>query len=677
MTNNDFDFIKQQFDESGVNAPDELNEEFVKEKIHNIEPLKVKKSKKKFIVGGIIAASVAILLVNAFLLTNIFGIFRRNPFINSGSGNNKPVAEAKIRNFESRDEVTSEVKRILNKNSNFFDYYAGRAEDAAEAPAADSEKVFSGDTGASGSSGDSHSETYIQTIGVDESDTIKTDGKYIYYINSDNNFIEIYKADNGKTTFPAAITLPDNLSKYGAYFIEFYVNGNRLTAIAGNKSYTDSQTFVLVYDIADKDNIKRLNSYIQSGRYCSSRMIDGKAYVVSSYTANNDSCIPECYGASDDSKEIAPDCIYCVDEPSSANFLVVSAVDTAKPSQDIESKAILGSANDVYCSTENLYVLAHKYDSTYYDYDTGEYMPPEDYDYSSYTQIVKVNLKNNIDFTATAVVKGSIDNQYSLDEKDGNLRVATTSQNSRNRDTNNLYVLDKDLKELGSVTGFADNESIKAVRYIGNTAYVITYEQTDPLFIIDLSNPKNPKITGEVKISGFSSMLVPVDEKTLLGIGYQTATNEFDAEAMEIENGLKLVTFDISDKNNPKIKDTKVFANCDSTVQYNPKALVYNSKRNDYIIPVNNHYYDTVDRSENSATYNYGADSGVLNFRIENGYINITDQYASDAFGKGDNNSPVERCVYISDYIYMLGYCNTIKYSNENANTIIDSVKYK
>ena len=83
-------------------------------------------------------------------------------------------------------------------------------------------------------------------------------------------------------------------------------------------------------------------------------------------------------------------------------------------------------------------------------------------------------------------------------------------------------MLDSGLNQIGAVEGFAKDESIKAVRYMGDTAYVITYEETDPLFVIDLSTPSDPQILGKVKISGFSTMLVPIDENTVLGIGYNT-----------------------------------------------------------------------------------------------------------------------------------------------------------
>lgn len=691
---NDFDFIKEKFDEQNINAPDELNEEFVKEKIQNVEPLKVKKDNTKFIFRVSIAAVIAVVLIHAVVLTGIVGIMKMGPaIITDPFGiNTNTTSSAGLTNFKSYDEVENKLGDIISKqkSSPRYDIIDDILDYGANGAAAESnEKTFSGDAeaslGTSGGSADDHSQTYIQTLGVDEADEIKTDGEFIYYLSNDRMNIEIYKATNGKTKFCPKIESPESYPEmYGDYFAkysEFYVNGDKLTAIAADNYYSlTPMTAVCVFDISDKGNIKLENCFRQSGNYCSSRMIDGTVYLVTTYYANNKDNIPYCFGSGEDEKRIDAECIYTVDDPERPNFLVVSSLDTNNKDSKTNSKAILGSANEVYCSNDNLYVIADVYPSGKFYYSAGE----------TNTQIVKISLKDDLEFKATAKVKGIVNDQYSLDENNGNLRVATTSNENKGIDSNNLYVLDSELKELGKVTGFAKNESIKAVRYIGNTAYVITYEQTDPLFIIDLSDPEKPEITGEVKISGFSTMLVPIDENTLLGIGYQTVSNEFDAEAMEIQDGLKLVTFDISDKSNPKIKDTKVFENCDSTVQYNPKALVYNSTRNDYIIPVNYHYYESIDRYYDGGTADgYEAYSGVLNFRIENGFINITDQYASDVFSKGNNNKSVERCVYISDYIYMLGYRDYIDYevtddydrkeavNNASDYRLIDSVKYK
>ena len=246
-----------------------------------------------------------------------------------------------------------------------------------------------------------------------------------------------------------------------------------------------------------------------------------------------------------------------------------------------------------------------------------------------------------------------MNNQYSLDESGGNLRVATTSYDREYNDTNHLFILDKNLKQLGSVKDFAQNETIRAVRYINDTAYVITYMETDPLFVIDLSNPSNPQMKGEVKISGFSTMLVPVDDHTLLGIGYHT--NDASSEGIDwnTQNALKLVTFDVTDMSSPKVLDTKIFPNCSSEVQYNPKALLVNFERGDYSIPYN--YSKDFEYTDGAYRDSETPESrcGLINFRIDGGKINVIQDYTSKKFTKEYDD--VTRCVYIGDYMYLIG----------------------
>lgn len=705
---NDFDFIKQKFDESGVNAPENLNERLVEEQLKNVEPLKVKKSKTKVIYGVSAAAVIAIVLVNALVITGIVGTLRGGTGRLTDIFKSKPNTSAvsvNLKSFSTRQEVKDELQGIFDRKSEYneyldYKYYnafdgAFITEDSAESLNGSANGSSSGSSSGSsaiGSSGgsSSHNSTYTQELGVDEADNIKTDGDYIYY-KSDEETIEVIKTNNGSTEFVSKITAPEAPIDSYSLFADFYIYNNKLIAIVESSGNGNQISSAAVYDITDKRNITLSDRFTQSGSYCSSRMIGGTLYLVSNCYAYNSDVIPFVYenkATADEAarKELLAGCIYSVQNPSDSNFSVVSCIDTDKPEENVKTKAILGSANEIYCNTENLYITAYEYEPVYYDNFVTKGLSrslPDYGDSYEYTEIVKIKLNDELELAGSAKVEGRIDNQYSLDEKDGNLRVATTSWDyEKSADINNLYVLDSGLKELGKVTGFAENESIKAVRYIGNTAYVITYEQTDPLFVIDLSNPSNPTITGEVKISGFSTMLVPVDENTLLGIGYHTYDPELDGIGMEIQNGLKIVTFDVSDKNNPTIIDTKIFENCDSQVQYNPKALLVNFERGDYTIPLNYSYYNF-----NYDIYDYYYDnyevethSGVLNFRIDNGKINVVDNYISDKFGKNEACVWVDRCVYIGDYIYMAGVENVYNYHDYitgNANVIIDSVKYK
>ena len=682
MKNTDFDYIKEKFNNSDVNSPKELNEAFVMGKISQIEPLKVKKSKKKIIAISSAAAALAIVTSVSVAVAGILGgfPFGKNPFkpIDSVKGEIVSVSgNAKLTRFSDRDEVKGAIKKVFEFNKKLYrSSYDGVNPGGYGGLAFSSGMAYDAAGSLSESSG--HNATYVQHTGVDEADTVKTDGKYIYYLSSIDS-IEIFTVNEKNSEKVAQIDIETSEEDY---FEDFYIYEDKLIALSSSYVSAPRKLFhepeykpitkVGIYDISSVENIKLTDSFSQSGSYCSSRMIDGMLYVVSTQYSYDENDLPFVYENSatrDEATfdEIPADCIYSVENPTNSNFLVVSSINTDDSAQATITKAILGSADEVYCNQENLYVTAGEYEPSLYEKVMNDAYSIWDFAYSpsiSCTQIVKVSLENDIEFTATGKVKGRIDDQYSLDEYNGNLRVATTSVNNYGLDENNLFVLDEDLNQIGEVTGFAINESIQAVRYIDDAAYVITYEQTDPLFIIDVSNPTDPKITGEVKISGFSTMLVPIDDNTLLGIGYHTS--EEDYIDMEVQDGLKIVTFDVSDKNNPKVLDTKIYEGYESEVQYNPKALLVNFERNDFTIPINYSPWDS-DMYVSDESY-----SGTLNFRVDNGKINIIDEYISEKLS--GQYKPyyggVERCVYVGDYIYMIG-------SDSGYQTDIDCVKYK
>ena len=239
-----------------------------------------------------------------------------------------------------------------------------------------------------------------------------------------------------------------------------------------------------------------------------------------------------------------------------------------------------------------------------------------------------------------------------MDEHDGYFRIATTSQRA-GMDVNNLYVLDSKLKETGEVTGFARNESIKAVRFIGDKAYVITYEAIDPLFIIDLSDPASPRIEGEVKIDGFSTLLIPVSKDRLLGIGHATGDNGYGGE---YDSGLKLALFDISDPSQPKVMDSKEFKDMSSTAQYDHHALMVNGEAGYFAIPyevwsnelIEDEDIPVEDEAEDTLAFTKPDtyDAGVLLFKADDS-INSVDKHRLDG-------SSILRSVYIGDWIYAL-----------------------
>ena len=724
---NDFDFIKDALDNSGVNAPAHMDESFVLDKIAETQPkivpeptLTLVKPKRHYQKIAMIAASfVLIAAIGGGITAGILGK-RAVPPVSKSTG---------LVQFENYDQVRTALKQISDRNERYYTQTAAdEAMVSADSAAPAANGSASGSSGsASGSKGtgyggadtggtSSHSETYKQVDGVDEPDIIKTDGRYIYvaansYSETDYTEIpcvSIFEAVPG-TTDPILRLVPgetgaatpdeakqddsgdgfedlDSYSYSSSLVNDLYIKDDRLVVIChdysensyhGMYSYK-SFTRAYVYDVADIDHVQLLDTFTQSGGVTSSRMIGDTLYLITNeYSATN---IPICgRGATPD--EIAADCIYSIEEPSQDTFLIVGAYDTLDHTAVTESKAILGVADDIYCSESNLYIAATEWnygpaviyygaavdDAEVIDAETadgavktlGASDTADDSD-TIKTKIFKVSLTDGIAFTAYGEVNGYTNNQYSFDEYDGNLRVATTSQTADYQDINNLYILDGELNIIGSVTGFAPTESIKAVRYIGDTAYVITYEQTDPLFIIDLSEPTAPAILGEVKISGFSTMLVPIDDSTLLGIGVNTG--EYDYTSMEVQDGVKLALFDISDKSSPKVLDSRSYVNFSSAVTYNPRALVYNAERNDYLIPLNYYYYDYDEDFAYSEDYKWDEEDwdkwyrshieqfgGALNFTVRDGKLVETDLIRTDC-------DSIDRCVYVGGTVYMTYY---------------------
>ena len=205
------------------------------------------------------------------------------------------------------------------------------------------------------------------------------------------------------------------------------------------------------------------------------------------------------------------------------------------------------------------------------------------------TYVSKISINGGeINFAGQGAVPGNPLNQFSMDEHNGYFRIATTTTNqgatiglanpgggvavrdaqqtnlatpavpSEPTSTNNIYVLDSSMKTVGKLEGVAPGESIYAVRFIGDRAYMVTFQHVDPLFVIDLSSPESPKILGKLKIPGYSDYLHPYDETHLIGIGHEVdasidadKVHSSDAVYYTAIQGVKISIFDVSDVSNP------------------------------------------------------------------------------------------------------------------------------
>src|SRR5690606_17035209 len=224
------------------------------------------------------------------------------------------------------------------------------------------------------------------------------------------------------------------------------------------------------------------------------------------------------------------------------------------------------------------------------------------------TEIFKFKLDGtDVEFYRSAQLSGTILNQFSMDEYKGNFRVVMTEGNMWDEKTpskNHLYILNEKMEQVGSVKGLAKGERIYSARFMGDKAYMVTFRETDPLFVIDVADPMKPKVLGELKIPGFSNYLHPLDENHLIGFGYETTAkkNPQGGEPIILTEGMKISLFDVSDFANPKEKDTEIIGGRGSysPIQHDHKSLFQHPQRNLFGVPAvlyeergeNNEFWD-------------------------------------------------------------------------------------
>jgi len=205
------------------------------------------------------------------------------------------------------------------------------------------------------------------------------------------------------------------------------------------------------------------------------------------------------------------------------------------------------------------------------------------------TVIHKIKIDDGyINYDVKGEVHGYLLNQFSMDEHAGYFRVATTTYVYNRRDNtmyNNVYVLDENLEVAGKVEDIAPEERIYSTRFIGDRLYMVTFKRIDPLFVIDLSEPENPEILGELKIPGYSDYLHPYDENHIIGIGKETESNQWGGVSTK---GVKLSLFDVSDVTSPKQVDKYEIgeSGTDSEALNEHKAFLFDKEKNILVIPI-------------------------------------------------------------------------------------------
>ena len=533
-----------------------------------------------------------------------------------------------------------------------------------------------------------YSTTNIQVENVDEADITKTDGDYIYSLSEDKVVITDVK-DETQIKIASEIepedsnTIPSDLILYN----------DKLIVISEKMKYSSSyyyyynnrnSTVVTVYDISDREQPKKMKDYQLEQPYYTSRCIDGRLYVISSgyLKEENDEIVTYYY---EDGKQIDPGYknIKRIKDIDTTDQTILSMLDLNNINEAVKVNSYLMDVENAYVSENNIYLLEEKYDGSYSGIPEissifglkgifGAFEDDdEEYDYGRYTYIYKFNLleDGSIQYDKKAKEKGQTINQFSIDEYEGNLRVALY-----NREGSRIVIFNDEMKKIGETEKLAEGEKMYSSRFLGDRAYLVTYKTIDPLFVIDLSNPENPQVLGELKIPGYSTYLHPYDENHLIGIGMQTEEKvNRDSLGRVISTtatitGMKMALFDVTDVNNPiQISDTIIGdRRTTSAILTNHKALLFSKEKELLAIPVNN-YTEDFEIESSSDAYESIVDS-YTNYKkeyVSEGYfvynINLTDGFTLKGTITHNktkskysyyNTSRLLRGLYIDDNLY-------------------------
>ena len=271
------------------------------------------------------------------------------------------------------------------------------------------------------------------------------------------------------------------------------------------------------------------------------------------------------------------------------------------------------------------------------------------------TIIHKISMDGtNLNYVAKGSVPGRLLNQFSMDENGDRFRVATTkefySQFKGTIRTNAVYVLDENLKVVGGLDDVAPDESIFSARFMGDRLYLVTFQQIDPFFVIDLSTDK-PKILGELKIPGFSNYLHPYDDEHIIGLGRDT--KDFgDGRVQQL--GIKIALFDVSNVTDPKVVDDFVIGDSStySAALDNHKAFFFDKKRSILSIPIESDAHSLEGLSSKIAP-NWNRWIGFYVFNLDDTKgIDLKGTVTHSEDGTSYYNMGNSRTFYISDVLY-------------------------
>jgi len=429
-----------------------------------------------------------------------------------------------------------------------------------------------------------YSTTNIQVEGVDEADVVKTDGEYIYIV-SENSVVILKAYPPEEAQILSQTTLNGTLrgifineDKLVIFEDEFGYYGSYESSIP----YETPRTFIKVYDVSDRESPVLKRNFSLDGYYFNTRMIGDYVYAVinqPAYLNESEVVLPKFYSDDEVEEIYATEIYYSNVSDYFYTFTTIVAINVQNDEQKPAHKTfLLGATRVIYVSLNNIYLTFPEHPMTTSGVER--------------TTIHRIHVENGeIEYETSGEVPGYVLNQFSMDEYEGYFRIATTTGHvartwGEATSQNNIYILDTNLNISGKLEDLAPGEKIYSARFMGDRCYLVTFRKVDPLFVIDLKNPSNPKVLGKLKITGYSDYLHPYDENHIIGVGKETVAAEEGDFAWY--QGVKISLFDVSDVEKPKEIDKYEIGDrgTDSPLLRDHKAFLFDKSKDLLVIPV-------------------------------------------------------------------------------------------
>lgn len=667
--------LKAVFEEE-LELPESLSKENIVEKI-KAGGAKQEKKKKVKAFPKILAAAAAFAIVATGAFAVFEGsLFSKRPVRTSPAREEHQIEDAEpetaeqngeekvsypaidvgtkklsLSKFDSDKDLENYFKNISAKYKSKFEtaYYSSKDGAAFKVAAPEASSVGTNNA-------DNYGKTNTQVSGVDEGDIVKNDGRYLYTTDAIYGTV-ISVLDTESMTVASQFEVKPSSKKNVLYITELYLNGDRLI-VTGYEVKNDTHKFSrydslfwgaetsvsIIYDISDKTNVTELRRTTQDGEIIASRMVGSYLYTVTICSPNpgeNDDCVPKV-----DNEKLGCDSVYITDSTKeTTRSIILTGYDTAVNDSAVSKVSVLSNSGDIYCSQQKLYVASHEYNEDSYLDETAIH--------------VFTLSDGSVAYKGSVSVPGYCSGQYMMDEYSSYFRIATTDYNvKKDVDISSLYVIDENLNVVGKLENISEDEQIKSARFLGNTAYIVTFKNTDPLFAIDLSDPSKPKILGEVKLPGFSSYLHPLSENLLVGIGF-----DGDEESADMTK-IKISLFDVSDKKNPKELDSHVIKNASCDISQSSAKAYVQIDENTFGIPV---YYQitTKDLTDQKLVFK--------TFTVENNKFSEKNAYIHSS---ASEYSGQFRGTFIGDKIYTLDG-GILKQFDAESEKVLSALSYK